>query len=511
MIVVFGILGKYSIAVVRECLVPVCARVVRVRVCARGLCACVCSVRAFACLCACLSTCLYLLCALCECTVCACACTGKARGTSCCGSRDGQMLLADAWPVLSYKAHLCARMDAATLGAAMAAITTRRTTRNTASEALSIAVEILKPSYRIAKTLAMALRRSFWPGFESRDITYALARAGERMIVYDDIRKEYQAALESVLHIQETLSWPTEGWQPEIDEPSRLRLYTAEIALKLAEEEKACEEYGPHQTAWLQVLADIDEMGDCIRVYPVCRARVKGDKNPFELGICGFSFPSCLWTRSENGHEFICKINWAAFERKLGALHDHDPIHGWASLMRSRHGSTHNWPEIGCGASFYPTWEESTCVVEVRREDTRQWEAFAADPPPLEITDEINMLLARNFLPGPLRINRGCNPRSWGEHFAPLSPPHTHHYQNYPIIAKYPLEAWELANRPSLSPSGWCKLARTISMNTDPPTPRNCKLLRVFDLTREPKQRTQQRINCRNGQLQGESRMGTQT
>ena len=119
------------------------------------------------------------------------------------------------------------------------------------------------------------------------------------MIVYDDIRKEYHAALESVLEM-EKLPWPTEGWQPEIDEQTRLRLYTAEIALKLAEEEKACEEYGPHQAAWLEVLADIDEIGDRIRVYPVCRARVKGDKNPCESGICGFSFPSSLWTRSEN-------------------------------------------------------------------------------------------------------------------------------------------------------------------------------------------------------------------
>ena len=131
-------------------------------------------------------------------------------------------------------------MDAATLGAAMAAITTRRMTRSAASEALSIAVENLKPSYRIAKTLAMALRRSFWNGFETGDHTYALARAGERMIVYDDIRKEYHAALESVFDMEEKLPWPTEGWQPELDEQTRLRLHTAEIALKLAEEERAC-------------------------------------------------------------------------------------------------------------------------------------------------------------------------------------------------------------------------------------------------------------------------------
>ena len=313
------------------------------------------------------------------------------------------------------------------------------------------------------------------------------------MIVYDDIRKEYHAALESVFDMEEKLPWPTEGWQPELDEQTRLRLYTAEIALKRAAEEKACEEYGPHQAAMLEVLANIDEIGDRIRVYPVCRAKIKGNKNPSETGTCGISFPSCLWTRSANGHELICKIDWAAFDRKLEGLHWRDPIHGWASLMRCRYGPSHNWPEIGCGASFYPTWEESTCVVEVQREDTGQWEAFAADPPPMEITDEINMLLARKFLPGPLHINRSRNPRSWGEYFSPLSPPHTHHFQDYPIIAKYPLEAWELANRPNLSPTGWCKLAISISMYAEPFIPANCKLLRVFDLTREPKQRTQQR------------------
>ena len=90
----------------------------------------------------------------------------------------------------------------------MAAITPQRTTKNTASEALAIAVEILKPNYRIAETLAKALRRSLWPGFASRDITYALARAGERMIVYDDIRKEYHAALESVLEMEENSHGP---------------------------------------------------------------------------------------------------------------------------------------------------------------------------------------------------------------------------------------------------------------------------------------------------------------
>ena len=130
-------------------------------------------------------------------------------------------------------------------------------------------------------------------------------------------------------------------------------------------------------------------------------------------------------------------------------------------------------------------------MVEVRL--ARQWEAFAADPPPIEITDEVNMLLARKYLCEPsslVHISRGFDPGKWGQEWLPFHPPQTHHYQNYPFIAKYPLEAWEHANRPSLSPSGWCKLALSISMNADRSTPGNCKLLKAFDLTRELKQRT---------------------
>ena len=152
-------------------------------------------------------------------------------------------------------------------------------------------------------------------------------------------------------------------------------------------------------------------------------------------------------------------------------------------------------------------------MVEVWSADTGQWEAFAADPPPLEITDENNVLLARR-LPSPLTINaeatRVRDPRGWGRRYAPLSPPNTHHYKDFPIIAKYPLEEWERANRPSLSPLSWCKLAVAIYSKIDPPDPENCKLLEIFDLTRGPKQRTQQRLHLSRGRMQGTYRGGTE-
>ena len=209
---------------------------------------------------------------------------------------------------------------------------------------------------------------------------------------------------------------------------------------------------------------------------------------------CGISFPSCLWTRSANGHELICRIDWAAFDRKLKWLHWREPIREWAKQMGRTYGPHHNWPAIGCGASFYPTMEDSTCVVEVQRGDNGEWEAFAADPLPMEIKDEIKMIQARTYLPSPTLENTLRYPRNGKYNFVtPLSPPNTHHLQDYPIVARYPLEEWELANRPNLSLIGWSKLAIAISLNGHPFTQAKCKFLRFFDITREPKQRTQQK------------------
>ena len=98
-------------------------------------------------------------------------------------------------------------MDAATLGAAAAAITSPRTTRCMASMALAIAVDDNKTSLRTANSLAKALKTALeWAGYRP-----ALMKAGERMMIYDDIRKEYNEALDEVLDLEEKLPWPGEG------------------------------------------------------------------------------------------------------------------------------------------------------------------------------------------------------------------------------------------------------------------------------------------------------------
>ena len=88
-------------------------------------------------------------------------------------------------------------MDAATLAAAAAAITSPRTTRSAASAALAIAVDDTKTSLRTAKSLAVALKTALGlAGYLP-----ALISAGERMLVYDDINSEYIAAAEAAIDL----------------------------------------------------------------------------------------------------------------------------------------------------------------------------------------------------------------------------------------------------------------------------------------------------------------------
>ena len=98
-------------------------------------------------------------------------------------------------------------MDAATMGAVLAALLTQRTMKNSVSEALALAAETLEPSDLDAETLATALKQSIWAG-TSKDQAYALARAGDRIILFYDKRKEYHAALRMNLESKPSYDGP---------------------------------------------------------------------------------------------------------------------------------------------------------------------------------------------------------------------------------------------------------------------------------------------------------------
>ena len=119
-------------------------------------------------------------------------------------------------------------MDAATLSAAAAAIPTSRSARNAASAALAIVVDDSKSNLRTLKTLATALQTALGlAGY-----LLALISAGERMLIYDELHKEWIEAMDAVI-------------DDDSDEQRHHKVYTMEIALQLASEEHACREYGP--------------------------------------------------------------------------------------------------------------------------------------------------------------------------------------------------------------------------------------------------------------------------
>ena len=246
-----------------------------------------------------------------------------------------------------------------------------------------------------------------------------------------------------------------------------------EIALQMASETHACRECGPRQTAMMRKLDDVNAFGPRLRIFPVCRAERTTNEHPCQKTVCGIALPPRLWTRPDpDDFRFTCKINWSACITELQKLPKDDPIQKWAGKMYRTYGSYPNWPEIGCGASFYPSMEGGSMVAEVQCENGT-WETFITDPFPLQLADEIKQEQASEYLPKP---QPGPDD---GHKDIPFSPPMTHHLQDLPIIAKYPLEEWKRSHRPRLLVKGWYKLAMITS------TRGMCNIQCCFEMARD--------------------------
>ena len=205
----------------------------------------------------------------------------------------------------------------------------------------------------------------------------------------------------------------------------------------------------------------------------MCKAEKTTNEHHRQKTICGIALPTRLWHRPDSDDlRFTCKINWTACIAELQKLPKEDTIHKWAEKMQRTYGSHLNWPEIGCGATFYPSMEGGSLVAEVQCEDGT-WESFLTDPFPLHLADEIKQEQASEYLPSP-------QPGPDDAHKdIPFSPPMTHHLHDLPIIAKYPLEDWKRSNRPSLLVKGWLNLAMITS------TRGMCNIQCCFEMARD--------------------------
>ena len=86
-------------------------------------------------------------------------------------------------------------MDAASLAAAAAAISSPLTNTNPASAALTVALEHSKANLRLISQLSQALKTALTEG----NYVQALNSAGERMMIYNDINDEYLSAFEAAM------------------------------------------------------------------------------------------------------------------------------------------------------------------------------------------------------------------------------------------------------------------------------------------------------------------------
>ena len=189
----------------------------------------------------------------------------------------------------------------------------------------------------------------------------------------------------------------------------------------------------------LRALDYVNDYGQGLRLYHVCRAKTIQNKTTTQKSTCGLALPTKMWTQPDPTQwKFICKVNWNALVREHQQKPEDEVLKKWVDDMHKDYGEHAKWPKIGCGASFVPNIDEGTVVAEVICADGK-WEAFAADPLPMELDDEIKQVHSTKYLPGPR-----LGPADFHQ-IIPMCQPMTHQQYGFPTIAHYSF--FELAKK----------------------------------------------------------------
>ena len=193
----------------------------------------------------------------------------------------------------------------------------------------------------------------------------------------------------------------------------------------------------------------------------MCRAKTSRDKDG-NVCACGLSYPAKLWTKKGTKWKFKCRVDWSALA--LAALQESEKgeppvLNKWVKRLRAKFGDDiSKWPQIGCGANFYPFRNGYSMVVELRIQGDH-WEAIAADRVP-EILDNAIKAHQYEFY---LQFRR-MTPEELKE-VVPVSLPMTHVMDPdlYPGVSRFPVAEWEARGEPVITTAGWCKLAMKVA------------------------------------------------
>ena len=103
-----------------------------------------------------------------------------------------------------------------------------------------------------------------------------------------------------------------------------------------------------------------------------------------------------------------------------------------------------------------PFKKKKSRAIEIKLDDGT-WEAFLADRLPKNLDDEIKKVHADFY-----KAAEKCTAAELFD-TTPVTFPMTHLYEEFPGIAKYPVDKWEREGNLVLDAKGWCKICLKIA------------------------------------------------
>ena len=203
----------------------------------------------------------------------------------------------------------------------------------------------------------------------------------------------------------------------------------------------------------MKALDFIDSPVPSMRLFNVCRAKTGGwNDDAGCAGTCGLAYPSKMWFQPDKKRwKWVCKVDWSALTT-AAERQPTEKLTAWVRELTEKYGDDcTKWPSIGCGANFKPWAKGHSMVVEIMLKDG-SWTAFISDRIPEELDDAIKGKHAEFH-----NAMNGMSPEEL-QALIPMDFPMRHIMEDFPMVAKYPIDAWEKMNSPYMSVRSWAKL-----------------------------------------------------
>ena len=292
---------------------------------------------------------------------------------------------------------------------------------------------------------ARRLAEAVLNAFKSGGMLKCLSTAGERISAREELFRNWDNAYDAFVND------PTNVEKREECE-------RCEQAYEEAGDYTTMAEAGDMQSAYLKALDFADILAPGLRIFNVCRARTAYDDKGCSCS-CGLAFPAKMWRKLEGRWKFTCNVDWTPLVKEAEKCPEDMMLNGWVTDLKGKYGEDlTQWPKIGCGNGFVPWKKGASMVVEVQLAD-KSWTSFMSERLPQELDDEIKKHYAAFY-----KAAEGLTPEDLQEAI-PMGFPMTHLLDEFPCLARYPIDEWEKSGAPMMTVKSWCKLCMRVARN----------------------------------------------